>query len=164
MQYLIQNDLLLAWHDRSDGGLFACLSEMAFAGHCGLNIKLDDLSSDSIAVLFNEELGGVIQISTQQKNIINNVFEENGLSNCVHPVAVINSNDQITIDHNGKSLFNASRSDLQSAWSETSFRIQEIRDNPECAREEFDAIQKENKGINTKLSFDINEDTSAPYF
>jgi len=164
MQYLIQNDLLLAWHDRSDGGLFACLSEMAFAGHCGLNISLDECSDDEVAVLFSEELGGVVQVSDSQIKSVRAVFEEHNLSSCLKSIGTINSSDKIIISRADESLFTASRADVQSAWSETSYRIQDIRDNPECALDEFNSIRNENSGISVNLSFDINEDISVPFF
>jgi len=166
-QKLNSQGKIIAWHDRSDGGLFACLCEMAFAGHCGLNIQLDsmlmDNDSDAISVLFNEELGGVIQISCDDLQDIETAFAEAGLADCLHELGRIYEDDQITINNNGLPLFSASRVSLQQAWSETSYHMQRLRDNPECAQQEFDAIEKNDKGLNTSINFDINEDVAAPF-
>ena len=163
MQQMNREGLLLAWHDRSDGGLFACLCEMAFAGHCGLEIKLDDLDEDDIAVLFNEELGGVIQVKASDKESVNAVLGEYGLASCIHTVGTAVTGNMINITRNNENILQVSREELQQAWSETSYRLQALRDNPECAIQEFDAIASEDAGLNTHLSFDINEDIAAPY-
>ncbi|MFV2004274.1 MAG: phosphoribosylformylglycinamidine synthase [Gammaproteobacteria bacterium] len=166
-QQLNQQGRIIAWHDRSDGGLFACLCEMAFAGHCGLDIQLDsmlnDNRSDVTSVLFNEEIGGVIQIRCDELAIIEAAFDEAGLSSCLHELGNIHEEDQITINNNGVPVFSASREILQQAWSETSYHLQRLRDNPECAQQEFDAIVQNDKGLNSHLTFDINEDIAAPY-
>ena len=166
-----QQGKIIAWHDRSDGGLFACLCEMAFAGHCGLNIQLDSMLNDSdvdnngdaVSVLFNEELGGVIQIRCDDLEIVEAAFAEAGLSDCLHELGKIHEEDQITINNNGIPLFSASRESLQQAWSETSYHMQRLRDNPECAQQEFDGITENNPGLHAELTFDINEDVAAPY-
>ena len=166
-QQLNKNGKIIAWHDRSDGGLFACLAEMAFAGHCGLDVQLDsmlrDQNSDVVSVLFNEEVGGVIQIRCSDLDEIETAFDEAGLSECLHELGKIHQDDQITIQNNGIPVFSATRESLQQAWSETSYHIQRLRDNPECAQQEFDAITQQDKGLNVNLSFDINEDVAAPY-
>ena len=166
-QQLNKEGKIIAWHDRSDGGLFACLSEMAFAGHCGLNIQLDsmlaDNDSDAVSVLFNEEIGGVIQIRCDDLDAVEAAFETAGLSDCLHELGKIHDEDQLTISNNGIPVFSASRQSLQQAWSETTYHIQRLRDNPECAQQEFDAITQNDKGLNTSVSFDINEDVAAPY-
>jgi phosphoribosylformylglycinamidine synthase len=170
-QQLNNKGKIIAWHDRSDGGLFACLCEMAFAGHCGLNIQLDsmvnDSDSDAVSVLFNEELGGVIQIRCDDLEIIESAFEAAGLSDCLHELGEIHEEDQITINNNGIPVFSSSRETLQQAWSETSYHMQRLRDNPECAQQEFDAILKthkeSNKGLNVNLTFDSNDNVAAPY-
>lgn len=166
-QKLNKQGKIIAWHDRSDGGLFACLSEMAFAGHCGLDIELDSMMSaddtNATAVLFNEEIGGVIQIRCDDLEIVEMAFAEAGLSDCLHELGKIQQEGQITISNKGIPIFSASRESLQQAWSETSYHMQRLRDNSKCAEQEFDAIEKEDKGLNVKLSFDINENVSAPY-
>jgi phosphoribosylformylglycinamidine synthase len=182
-QRLNNQGKILAWHDRSDGGLFACFCEMAFAGHCGLNIQLDsmlvdagnDASGDAMSVLFNEEIGGIIQIRKDDLFDIETAFDKAGLSDCLHELGDVHkhgheddqaddqTSDQISINNNGIPIFVATRESLQQAWSETSYHMQRLRDNPECALQEFDAITQEDKGLNVSLRFDINEDVAAPY-
>jgi phosphoribosylformylglycinamidine synthase len=170
-QQLNSQGKIIAWHDRSDGGLFACLCEMAFAAHCGLNIQLDSMmnesESDAVSVLFNEELGGVIQIRCDDLEVIEAAFEAAGLSDCLHELGKIHEEDQITINNNGIPVFSAAREALQLAWSETSYHMQRLRDNPECAQQEFEAItksqQESNRGLNVNLSFDLNDNVAAPY-
>ncbi len=166
-QQLNAQGKIISWHDRSDGGLFACLCEMAFAGHCGLNIQLDSMlanqDSDAVSVLFNEEVGGVIQIRCDDLDDVEKAFEEAGLSECLHELGKIHEDDQITINNNGFPVFSATRESLQQAWSETSYHMQRLRDNPECAQQEFDAISRKDKGLSASLSFDINEDVAASY-
>lgn len=166
-QKLNSEGKIIAWHDRSDGGLFACLAEMAFAGHCGLNIQLDSMlqnsESDVLSVLFNEEVGGVIQIHSDDLEAIEAAFDAAGLADCLHELGQIYEEDQITINNNGFPVFSASRESLQQAWSETSYHMQRLRDNPECAQQEFDAITQNDKGLNVNLSFDANENVAAPY-
>jgi phosphoribosylformylglycinamidine synthase len=166
-QKLNQQGKIIAWHDRSDGGLFACLCEMAFAGHCGLDIQLDsmlnDNHSDATSVLFNEEVGGVIQIRCDDLTDIEGAFDVAGLADCLHELGKIHTEDQVTIKNNGIPVFSATREVLQQAWSETSYHMQRLRDNPECAQQEFDAITQNDKGLNCELKFDIDEDVAAPY-
>ena len=166
-QKLNKQGKIIAWHDRSDGGLIACLCEMAFAGHCGLDIQLDSMLADddssATAVLFNEEIGGVIQVRCDDLELIEAAFADAGLSDCMHELGSIQQEDQITINNKGIPVFSASRVSLQQAWSETSYHLQRIRDNSECAQQEFDAISEDDKGLNVKLSFDINDDVAAPF-
>lgn len=170
-QQLNKQGKIIAWHDRSDGGLFACFSEMAFAGHCGLDIQLDSMLSDAdgnkvsdaISVLFNEELGGVIQVRLDEIGIIESAFEAAGLEDCLHELGTIHDEDLITISNNGIPLFSSARETLQQAWSETSYHMQKLRDNPACAQQEFDSIAADDKGLSAKLSFDINENVAARY-
>ncbi len=170
-QQLNSQGKIISWHDRSDGGLFACLCEMAFAGHCGLNIQLDSMMmnsqnddrSDAVSVLFNEEIGGVIQIRCDDLETVEAAFDDAGLLDCLHELGQIHEEDQITINNNGIPVFSASRESLQQAWSETSYHMQRLRDNPECAQQEFDAITENDKGLNVSLSFDVNEDVAADF-
>lgn len=159
------DDLLLAYHDRSDGGLFATLAEMAFAAHCGLDIQLDELPGDNpIASLFAEELGVVIQVDQQDLEKVQQIAEANGLLACLHRVASINSDDEINICAGEQRLYSNSRIELQRIWSATSYHMQSIRDNSDCAAEEFDRLlDSEDPGLNVEFGFDINEDISAPY-
>jgi len=163
LQKLNNAGLLLAWHDRSDGGLLACLCEMAFAGHCGLNIVLDDLANDHVAVLFNEELGGVIQVKAADFDKVGAVLLGAGLNECTHRIGTTNDAMEISISCDNKPIFSESLQTLQQNWSETSYRIQSMRDNSDCAQEEFDAITASGPGLNTDLTFDPVVDICVPY-
>ncbi|MCW8924358.1 MAG: phosphoribosylformylglycinamidine synthase [Gammaproteobacteria bacterium] len=163
IQKLNNDGLLLAWHDRSDGGLFACLAEMAFAGHCGLDIKLDSLSDDNVATLFNEELGGVIQVAADQVLEVEAWLERYQLKSCCHRIGTLAPDSEIRFTRNNELVFESDLTSMQKAWSETSYQIQSIRDNSDCAQQEFDAIKEDDAGINVSLSFDPSEDIAAPY-
>jgi phosphoribosylformylglycinamidine synthase len=150
IQSLNKENKLLAYHDRSDGGLWATLCEMAFATHCGLEIDLS-YSTDPIAALFSEELGVVVQVKTSDVLKIQQRF------NCqVQIIGQISPNDQIEIKHCGNVLISETRIALQRIWSETSYQMQKLRDNPDCAQQEFDAIlDNQNKGLFLKETFEL---------
>ncbi|WP_339459715.1 phosphoribosylformylglycinamidine synthase [Pseudomonas sp. EA_105y_Pfl2_R69] len=158
---------ILAYHDRSDGGLLVTALEMAFAGHCGLNLFLDALAGDSnelAAVLFNEELGAVIQVHQDATPEVLAQFSAAGLGDCVAVIGQPVNSDAVAIGFNGQPVFAGQRRLLQRQWSETSYRIQRLRDNVQCADQEFDALlEEDNPGLSVKLGFDVNEDISAPY-
>ncbi len=162
IQTLNAQGLLLAYHDRSDGGLFATLVEMAFAGHTGLDIDITALGRDAIGSLFNEELGAVIQVLHRDVDTVTAAFSQANAS--VHDIAQINANDTIIIKHAGTSVLKETRIDLQRAWSETSYHIQALRDNPDCAQQEFDSLlNKDDAGLHVSLSFDLDNNIAAPY-
>ncbi|MEE9102156.1 phosphoribosylformylglycinamidine synthase [Pseudomonas nitroreducens] len=158
---------LLAYHDRSDGGLMATVVEMAFAGHCGLDLNLDALAEsreELVAALFNEELGAVIQVRSGATPEVLAQFSAAGLEDCVAVIGQPVNGADIELAFNGEQVFNALRRDLQRIWSETSYRIQRMRDNADCADQEFDGLLDEsNPGLSVKLSFDVNDDIAAPY-
>jgi phosphoribosylformylglycinamidine synthase len=154
---------LLAYHDRSDGGLFSTLVEMAFAGHCGLTINLDGLVGDIASKLYNEELGAVIQVHAVDADAITSSLKQT-LPNCIHVIGEVTSGEEILIKQAGKAVFEASRIDLHRAWSETTYQMQKMRDNPICAQQEYDRIlDKFDAGLHAKLTFDPNENIAAPY-
>lgn len=160
------NRQLLAYHDRSDGGLLAAVAEMAFAGHCGLDVCLDTLveNTDPMAVLFTEELGAVIQIADDNLESVLVSAESYGLGDCIHRIATLNTSDTFVVSASGKQLFTRPRSELQRIWAATSFHMQSLRDNSDCAKEEYDRLLDLNDpGLNVELGFDVNEDVSAPY-
>ncbi|MDR2195964.1 MAG: phosphoribosylformylglycinamidine synthase, partial [Gallionellaceae bacterium] len=151
---------LLAYHDRSDGGLFAALAEMAFASHIGLDIVLDELRGDDLAVLFNEELGAVAQVRRDDLADIFVLCEEAGLS-AVHEVAALNTRGEIAIRRGSRELFRESAVTLQRIWSETTYHMQSLRDNPACARQEYDRILDANDpGLHVHLTYDIETNPS----
>ncbi|CAI2929062.1 Phosphoribosylformylglycinamidine synthase [Serratia entomophila] len=164
MQQLVADRALLAYHDRSDGGLLVTLAEMAFAGHCGVNVDIRGLGDDALAALFNEELGAVIQVTADQLERVRQVFAQHGLSDNVHHIGSAQAGDRFVISQNGKALYGESRNTLRTWWAETTWQMQRLRDNPECADQEHKAKQDEqDPGLNVKLSFAPQEDIAAPY-
>lgn len=169
IQQLVAEDKLLAYHDRSDGGLFATLVEMAFAARCGLNVDLTslvtnqaDVNEASIRALFNEELGAVIQIAKQDVAAVEALFKEADLA--LHTVATIGSDEKIVIRNQAGIVLEQTRADLQRAWQETSHAIQRLRDNPACADSEFALIgDNERSALFADVKFDVNEDIAAPF-
>lgn len=169
IQQLVAEDKLLAYHDRSDGGLFATLAEMAFAARCGLNVDLTslvanqaDVNEASIRALFNEELGAVIQIAKQDVAAVEALFKEADLS--LHAVATIGTDEKIIIRNQAGIVLEQTRTDLQRAWQETSHAIQRLRDNPACADSEFALIgDNESSALFADVKFDVNEDIAAPF-
>jgi len=166
-QRLLAEERLLAYHDRSDGGLFTTLAEMAFAGRTGLDIVLDNIAGDSpeaVAALFAEEAGAVIQVRAADVQAVRQRYEDAGLGGCVHSVATVNDEDVVRLRLGGAVLRERPRWGLQRIWSETSYRIQALRDNPDCARQEFESIADSNDpGLNVRLTFDMSEDVASPF-
>lgn len=162
IQELNHSGLLLAYHDRSDGGLFALLCEMAFAGRCGITIDIDDLGEDDLAVLFSEELGAVVQVCHADTDEVLKLLHDAGLSRNSHVLGSLNAEDRIEFRRAGKRVLSGSRVEFQQAWSETTRQMQALRDNPECAEEEFARIAEEDAGIQVRLRFDPGEDVAAP--
>ncbi|VAW91317.1 Phosphoribosylformylglycinamidine synthase, synthetase subunit / Phosphoribosylformylglycinamidine synthase, glutamine amidotransferase subunit [hydrothermal vent metagenome] len=164
IQELNQLDLLLAYHDRSDGGVMISLLEMAFAGHTGLDINLDIFNGNNIAGLFNEELGAVIQIKAADIEKVQSLFKNHQLDSCVHQVATLNKDDEIRCIESGKVIFESSRVQLQRRWWSTTYQMQSLRDNAECAEQEYSSIlDTGDPGLHVDLSFDLNNDVAAPY-
>jgi phosphoribosylformylglycinamidine synthase len=164
IQQLVHEKKLLAYHDRSDGGLFATLVEMAFAGRTGIDIELDSLVGEPLASLFNEELGAVIQVSPADKVRVMSVLAEQGLGSLVHTIGRLNNTDQIVIRHNSQVILANSRVHYRQIWAQTTLHMQQLRDNPQCAQEEHQAkADAEDPGLHAKLSFNVNEDVAAPY-
>ncbi len=163
VQALNAEDLLLAYHDRSDGGLFVTLCEMAFAGRCGLDIDLAGLSRDDVAVLFNEELGAVLQVRHSDADDVLLRLEQAGLGHCSQLIGTLRDDQRIRIRHRDRPVFESTRAELQQTWSETTREMQALRDNPACAAEEFERIAQDDPGLHADLSFDPEDDIAAPY-
>jgi len=165
IQQLNSEGKILAYHDRSDGGLFTTLTEMAFAGHCGINVALDSIAGDDIAAaMFNEELGAVLQIRQADAAAAVKVFETTGLQGMVHVIGGLADDDHVRFTLNDQEVYGERRVTLQRWWSETTWRMQSLRDNPVCAQQEYDRIlDAADPGMHAALSFDINEDVAAPY-
>lgn len=161
-----QPDLILAYHDRSDGGLFTTLVEMCFAGRVGAVISLDTLhsASDPVATLFNEELGAVVQVRESHLSKLMSEFVDVGFpSTSIHVIGRVNidpSDQLFAINHESKVLFSSTRQEVQQAWADTSYRMQSLRDNPIGARQEFNLIKDHtHRGLFYDLTF---EHTPSP--
>ncbi|WP_276642395.1 phosphoribosylformylglycinamidine synthase [Siccibacter turicensis] len=164
MQALVADRKLLAWHDRSDGGLLVTLAEMAFAGHCGIEADISSLGSDALAALFNEELGGVIQVRAADRQAVEAVLNAHGLADCVHYLGQAVEGDRFTLTAQDETLFSESRTAMRIWWAETTWQMQRLRDNPACADQEHAAkADDSDPGLNVTLTFDINDDVAAPY-
>lgn len=160
MQAQALRDRVLAYHDRSDGGALAALCEMAFASRCGLEIEVG-ADADLISELFNEELGAVLQVEADDVESVMETFTAVGV-----PCKVIASpkpNEAIVINHGGAQVFASDRATLQERWSHVSHHMQGLRDNPECADEEYAAIRQVQAGLSVNLSFHPDEDIAAPF-
>jgi phosphoribosylformylglycinamidine synthase len=176
IQALNRDGKILAYHDRSDGGLFGTVCEMSFASHVGVSLNLDGLCYDPlmndvdgserfpqiagrlrdriIAALFNEELGAVLQIRLADRAVVMQVLRDAGLGACSHAIGTTNTADAMRIWRNAKAVFAAHRNELQRTWSETSYQIAHLRDDPVCAQEEFDALlDADNPGLSVSIKF-----------
>ncbi|WP_306397536.1 phosphoribosylformylglycinamidine synthase [Telluria beijingensis] len=188
IQQLNSDGKLLAYHDRSDGGLFATLAEMAFAGRAGVSVNLDILTMEgehasdwgdaknwagqvaerrnemTLRALFSEELGAVIQVRADDKSAVMNVLRDQGLGACSHIIGKLNDRGAIEFTRDAKVIYNETRSSLHRLWSETSWRIARLRDNPACADMEYDRLLDETDiGMTPKISFNMDEDVAAPF-
>jgi phosphoribosylformylglycinamidine synthase len=166
IQQLSRDDLLLAYHDRSDGGLLATVCEMMFAGRCGVMFDLTSLARRGVmAALFNEELGAVIQVRREHTTGVMRTLSAAGLGGGIsHVIGEVNAGDMLIVCENGVEVFRDSRVNLHRAWSETTYRMQMLRDNPACAQQEYDRIiELGDAGMHPRLSFDAGDDISAPF-
>lgn len=164
MQILVAEDKLLAYHDRSDGGLITTLAEMAFAGHCGVEVDISALGDNDLAVLFNEELGAVIQVADSQLESVREVLKAHNLLGITHQLGTVTADDRFEISRGSHKLFSEKRSELRSIWAELTYQMQRLRDNPECAEQEFEAKKNpDDKGLSAFLTYDVNEDITAPF-
>lgn len=157
-------DLLLAYHDRSDGGAFAALCEMAFAGHQGLEINLDAWGDDPVRTLFAEELGAVVQIAAEDRVAFADLVDRHGLTDCAQRIGKPNGSPRIRVQRGGKTLADWAWDQLFKAWWDTSHQIARRRDNPVCADSELEQrLDFADPGLNSQLSFDPGEDVAAPF-
>ena len=164
MQALVAERKLLAYHDRSDGGLITTLAEMAFAGNCGVDVDISALGDNDLAVLFNEELGAVIQVSERELSAVREVLKAYDLLGLTYELGSVSSEDRFEITRGSKKLLSEKRSELRGIWAELTHQMQRLRDNPECADQEFEAKKAtDNKGLSAHLTYDVNEDIAAPY-
>ncbi|MCX8005202.1 MAG: phosphoribosylformylglycinamidine synthase, partial [Burkholderiaceae bacterium] len=184
---LVAEGLVLAYHDRSDGGLFAAVCEMAFAGHCGVTLTVDLLTFDPAAAdwgdfkiraeqvavqreeatlraLFTEELGMLLQVRRAEREAVLARLRDFGLGALTHEIGRPNERDVIEIWRDAKCVFARPRAELQQIWSDVSWRIARLRDNPACADAEYARIaDPEDRGLSLHLTFDPQEDVAAPF-
>jgi phosphoribosylformylglycinamidine synthase len=179
---------VLAYHDRSDGGLFATLCEMAFAGHCGVEIDVDELCSEKIRhdadddgvpepqtlaprgyterifnVLFSEEAGAVLQVRRSDIQAVMQAFFDAGLRAEFYIIGAPCADDRVRVLRKERVILDEARTDLQSAWARTSCEMAKLRDNPACAEEEFAThADAGDPGLRYVLGFDPDEDVAAP--
>ncbi|MBF0270554.1 MAG: phosphoribosylformylglycinamidine synthase [Magnetococcales bacterium] len=144
--------MILSYHDRSDGGLFVTLCEMAFAGGTGLEIELDGLGKDTLAALFSEELGAVLQVRRSQLEMIRDRFSRQGI--LAIRVGAPVQGDRIRFAREGQEVLGAERIHYRRLWSETSWRLRALRDDPLCARQEYDALYDAgDPGLSVRMTF-----------
>lgn len=184
---LAQQGVILAYHDRSDGGLFAAACEMAFAGHTGVSLNLDMLTIDenaadwgdykirpaqvsvqrdelTLKALFTEEAGALIQVPAGERDAVMQVLRAAGLSACSHVVGSLNGSDEIEIFRDGRRIWGRARSELGQIWSEVSYRIAAQRDNADCAKAEYDTwLDVADPGMTVAVAFDPQQDIAAPF-
>ena len=162
LQSMLEEELLLAYHDRSDGGLIVTLCEMAFAGRSGLNCDTSSLGDDVLCALFAEELGVVMQVSESNLPRVEAKLREAGVDHLCHRLGEPQSEAKLKITHAGETIIDESIVELQRAWAETTLQMQLLRDNPECAQQEFDLIQPAQPAkLFSRLSFDPADDICA---
>ena len=187
IQQLNRDGKILAYHDRSDGGLWATICEMSFAAHVGISLNSDALCFDALmndvdgmerrpdmlsgrtqdkllAALFTEELGAVLQIRHADRSAVMDVLREAELSRVVHFIGHTNTSDEVRVWRNAKRVFSAPRHELQRVWSEVSFQIAQLRDDATCAKEEFSALlDREDPGLSAKTTFELEVPFETPF-
>ncbi|WP_178026321.1 phosphoribosylformylglycinamidine synthase [Plesiomonas shigelloides] len=164
MQELVAARHLLAYHDRSDGGLLVTLAEMAFAGHCGVEVDIGALGDDNMAVLFSEELGAVLQVRDSAITDVRKILIKHGLLDITHEIGAPVTNDLFSIRRGTRVIIEDTRTRLRGIWAEMTWQMQRRRDNPECADQEFAGkCDPQDPGLNVRLSFDPADDIAAPY-
>ena len=185
VRQLSRDGLILAYHDRSDGGLLATVCEMAFASRCGLSLVLDTVCYDNemndadgldknpellkgrfddrlFGALFAEELGAVVQIRRRDRSAVGAVL--NGARLDYHFIGEPNDKDEIRFRRNARLVLSGSRTDWLRVWSEVGYQIARLRDDAECVQEEFDSLaDADDSGLSVSLTFDVRDDVAAPF-
>jgi phosphoribosylformylglycinamidine synthase len=166
VQALNADGRVLAYHDRSDGGLVVTLAEMMFATRVGLNVEIGALTANggAIAALFTEELGAVLQVHAGHLVDVADTFRAAGLGDCVHEIGTVNREGYLRVFERGEEILTVSGPVMQKAWTEMSHAIQKLRDNPGCADDELARLDDiEDPGLHAHLTFDAAEDIAAPF-
>jgi len=158
-----QENTVLAYHDRSDGGLWATICEMSFAGHCGFTVDIAALGNDPLAILMNEELGAVIQVADDQLQHVQQIFSHCGFGDDIYVLGAVTPDDLLIITHQEQTITQQPRVYYQKLWAATSYHMQRLRDNPECADQEYAQLdQTDDQGLHAHITFDYP--TQAPAF
>ena len=157
--------LIAAYHDRSDGGLFATLAEMAFAGRTGLDVDMSASADDVVAGLFSEEIGVVVQVTDAHQRAFEALLRQHQLTVMSRIVAGFNQSQSFVVKANGQTVFERSLADMHARWSETSYRMQAMRDNADCAAQAYQLIQTQSplSELKANLAFNPSENVAAPY-
>ncbi len=166
VQTLMREGRLLAYHDRSDGGLLATIAEMMFAAHVGVTLELGAAARRHgvPAALFNEELGAVIQVRGADLAAVRDAFAAAGLADAVSELGAVNRSGRLIVKSNGKTVYDETGVELHRLWSATTCQLQRLRDNPACAQQEYDRLlDAADPGLHARLTFDPVEDIAAPY-
>ena len=166
IQRLGREKKILAYHDRSDGGLLATIAEMAFAGHTGVDLEIP-ASHSAFSALFSEELGAVLQVRCDDLDDVSAVLRANGLKTCVSRIGTLNAHHALRIKRGGQEIFNEDLGSLRNIWSDVTRRIASLRDNPACAEQEHALrLDRTNPGLNPKLTFEFEttetQDAKSP--
>ena len=155
VQALVSDRLLLAYHDRSDGGLLVTLAEMGFGGRRGVEVALDAIGADVLPALFSEELGAVLQVAEANIKRVLAILEAHGLAAVTRDIGRVTDDQRMVVRSGGNTVYDARLTDLNRLWSSLTTRMQALRDNPACAEEEFDnLLDEENPGMRFLLTYD----------
>ena len=160
--------LVLAYHDRSDGGLFVTLVEMGFAAGSGLRVRLDGTAPDALSALFSEELGAVLQVRRRDTERVLATFERHGLARGagghLHVLGAPAPGGRVVLEFAGKIVLSEELTALRRSWSETTYRLQALRDNSDCAREAYESLgDLESLALRPVLTFDPESDPARPF-
>ncbi|MGI9248088.1 MAG: phosphoribosylformylglycinamidine synthase, partial [Woeseiaceae bacterium] len=162
IQELNSRDMLLAYHDRSDGGVLATVAEMIFASRLGVSLALSGSRVELLQQLFNEEPGAVVQVAKSKLTQVQMVIDRSGIS--ATAIGRVESEPKLTVRSDDNVVLELDRATMQRQWSEMSYRIQALRDNPVTAKEEFDRVLDDrDPGLNAELYFDPNDDTARVF-
>lgn len=164
VQEMLVKEYLLAYHDRSDGGLMTTLCEMAFAGNTGITVDIHKLGEQPAEILFAEELGAVIQVKRNNFNNIKQIIDKYKLNNYFHQIGQVNDSGEVIILQGKLKVYSDSIRSLRRCWSLTTFHMQKLRDNPECAKQEYDSVVNyEKPALFSSLTYQTDEDVAAAY-
>ncbi len=162
VQELNDRGMLLAYHDRSDGGLFAAVAEMIFASRLGVTLTLEGSRVELLKRLFSEEIGAVVQVARSKLPQVQMVLDRNGIE--AEAIGLVTDDARLVVKSSEEFVLELDRATMQREWSEMSYRIQALRDNPSTAKEEFDRVLDDSDpGLNVKLTFDPNDDIARGF-